>query len=196
MRPGDPSPNHEPPAAVRAITAVELDFPTLFDDYYDRIAAYLSRRLMDRSVAEDLAQLTFLEAFDRRATYDHRKGSPRVWLFGIATNLLHHHFRAERSQLRAFSRAASREVEAADHRAETHSRLDWHAMSGQIAAALATLRPGDYDVLTLHCWADLSHKEIASALKLKEGTVKSRLNRARRQMRLQLNPSILETNDG
>lgn len=175
---------------------MELDFPALFDEYYDRIAAYLSRRLMDRSTAEDLAQRTFLEAYDRRATYDYRKGSPRAWLFGIATNLLRHHFRAERTQLRAFSRAASREVEATDHRDETHNRLDWRATSGQIAAALATLRQGDYEVLALHCWADLSHKEIATALKLKEGTVKSRLNRARRQMRLQLDPSILETNDG
>lgn len=188
--------NREPPAAVGAISAVELDFPALFDDYYDRIASYVSRRLVDRSVAEDLAQMTFLEAYDRRATYEPLKGSPRAWLFGIATNLLRHHYRSERTQLRAYSRAASREAEPADASEETHRRLDWRATSGQIANALAALDPGDYDVLTLHCWADLSHNEIATALKIKEGTVKSRLNRARRQMRLQLDPSILEANDG
>lgn len=176
--------------------AVELDFAALFEAYYDRIAVYLARRLMDGSAAEDLAQMTFLEAYARRATYDHRKGSPRGWLFGIATNLLRHHRRSERTQLRAYSRAASREVELENRYDEADSQLDWRAASGQIAAALAALDPSDYDVLTLHCWAELSHKEIATALSIKEGTVKSRLNRARRQMRLQLAPSILEANDG
>jgi RNA polymerase sigma-70 factor (ECF subfamily) len=110
--------------------------------------------------------------------------------------LLRHHCRSERTQLRAYSRAASREVELGSGFDETDSQLDWRAASGQIGAALAALDPGDYDVLTLHCWAELSHKEIATALSIKEGTVKSRLNRARRQMRLQLAPSILEANNG
>jgi len=44
---------------------VEVDFPALFEDYYDQIATYLMRRQVDRCTAEDMAQTTFLEAYDR-----------------------------------------------------------------------------------------------------------------------------------
>lgn len=188
--------DREPLAPLRAIHPVEIDFPVLFEEYYDQIAAYLTRRQVDRSTAEDLAQLTFLEAYDRRATYDHRKGTARGWLFGIATNLMRHHFRSERRRLRAYGRAVSRQVQPQDGCDEICTRLDARASAGAIAAALATLSLGDYEVLTLHCWAELSHEEIAVAVGVPKGTVKSRLNRARRQVRSQLDQSSLETKDG
>jgi RNA polymerase sigma-70 factor, ECF subfamily len=54
----------------------------------------------------------------------------------------------------------------------------------------------DYEVLTLHCWDELSHQEIAATLGILEGTVKSRLNRARSQMRAALQPYLGEADDG
>jgi len=62
---------------------VELDIPALFDEHYDEIATYVMRRLMDRSASEDIAQMTFIEAYDHRESYDPGKGKPRAWLFGI-----------------------------------------------------------------------------------------------------------------
>ena len=62
-------------------------------------------------------------------------------------------------------------------------------LAQQIAVALASLPKADYDVLTLHLWAELSHREIATALRIPVGTVKSRLNRARREVRAQLGPA-------
>jgi RNA polymerase sigma factor (sigma-70 family) len=195
MRTPEPERTREAQTAVRAISCVELDFPALFDEHYDQIAAYLLRRLMDRVAAEDIAQMTFIEAYDRRETYDHRKGSPRAWLFGIATHLLHHHCRSEHRQLRAYARAASRQVEPGDGSDMLCDRLDARASSGALAAALATLSQGDRQVLTLFFWAELSYEEIASTVGIPKGTVGSRLNRARRQVRAQLDPSILEAND-
>lgn len=178
------------------MSSVEIDFPAAFEDCYDEITAYLMRRQVDRSGASDIAQMTFLEAYDRRATYDPRKGTPRAWLFGIATNLMRRHFRAENRRLRAYARAGTREVEPLDGFDAICSSLDFRALEGVTAAALATLGPGDYEVLTLHCWAELSYEEIATALGIPKGTVKSRLNRARRQVRAQLDLRILEANDG
>lgn len=176
---------------------MELNFADLFDQYYDRIAAYLMRRQVDRATAEEIAQRTFIAAYDSRATYDDRVGNPRSWLFGIATNLMRRHFRDEQRGLQAYARAASREIlEPLDASEEACRRLDAHACAGVIAAALSTLSRGDYEVLTLHCWAELSHDEIAGAVGIPIGTVKSRLNRARRLMRAQLDPNILGTNDG
>ena len=169
---------------------MELDFPALFDEHYDAIARYLLRRLIDRSMAEDLAQLTFIEAYDRRATFDPARGTPRSWLFGIATHLLARHIRSQHRQLRAYGRAASRELSPRDGTDDVCSRVDADVSSGALASALATLSQGDLAVLTLHCWAELPHDEIGCALGIPTGTVKSRLNRARRRLREQLASTI------
>jgi RNA polymerase sigma factor (sigma-70 family) len=153
------------------------------------------RRQVDRSTAEDLAQATFLEAYDRQATFDPQKGDARGWLFGIATNLIRRHFRTERRRLEAYARAASRQAEPRDDCDDICSRLDARTRAGAISAALATLSLGDYEVVTLHCWAELSHEEIATALGIPKGTVKSRLNRARQQVRAQLESRIREANE-
>ena len=195
MQQGDTSRSREPQSALRAISYVELDFPTLFEKYYGPIARYLMRQV-DRHTAEDLASMTFREAYDRRATYDCAKGSERAWLFGIATHLFHRHLRSEGRRLRAYDRVASLEVEECDECDEILARLDARTTERVIADALQRLARRDYEVLTLHCWAELSDNEIAVALGIPTGTVKSRLYRARHQMRAQLSPSVVEPNDG
>ncbi len=67
--------------------------------------------------------------------------------------------------------------EGADH------RVSAQAAHGELAGALAALSPGDRHVLLLIAWADLSYQEVADALSLPVGTVRSRLNRARRKVR-------------
>ena len=58
-----------------------------------------------------------------------------------------------------------------------------------MAAALATLHVRDRDVLLLFAWGQLRYDEIAAALDIPTGTVRSRLNRARRQTRAVLGPA-------
>lgn len=62
-------------------------------------------------------------------------------------------------------------------------RLDAHLQRQALSHALAELRPVEREVLLLHAWAQLSDAEVASALSLPVGTVKSRLSRARAQVR-------------
>ena len=68
-------------------------------------------------------------------------------------------------------------------------RLAAQALRGPLAAALAGLKPRDRDVLLLFAWEQLSYEEIAAVLDVPVGTVRSRLNRARRQTRAALAPS-------
>ena len=175
---------------------MELDFPALFEAHYDEIARYLARRLVEPSIAEDIAQTTFVEAYDRRATYDQRKGSPRAWLYGIAIHLMLRHFRSEQRRLQAYGRAASRVATMGDGDDEICHRLDAQASVGVMARALASLSQGDYEVLTLWCWAELSYEEIATALGIRKGTVRSRLNRARYKVRVHLDRARMEPSDG
>jgi RNA polymerase sigma factor (sigma-70 family) len=57
------------------------------------------------------------------------------------------------------------------------------AVERELAAALTKLPRGDRDVLLLFAWADLAYDEIATALGIPLGTVRSRLHRARRKVR-------------
>jgi RNA polymerase sigma-70 factor (ECF subfamily) len=65
-------------------------------------------------------------------------------------------------------------------------RLDAATARGRLAAALARLAGPDRDVLLLVAWAGLSQPEVAAALDVPAGTVRSRLHRARREMRTAL----------
>jgi RNA polymerase sigma factor (sigma-70 family) len=150
-------------------------FGVIFERHFWAIHDYLRRRL-DRQLADELASQTFLIGFDRRAAFDPRRVSARPWLFGIATNLVREHRRSEIRELRALAELAP-EPELAFEGIE--SRLDAERMRGRLAAALAELPREEADVLLLLVWAELDQPEIAEALAIPRGTVKSRLSRAR-----------------
>jgi RNA polymerase sigma factor (sigma-70 family) len=159
-------------------------FAQLFDRHYAAIAGFLRRRL-DRSRADELAAETFLRAFAARDRYDRARADARPWLFGIASNLLSHARRSEVQRWRALAhhqRAAVTD-DGLDH---VDARLDAAAISHVLADALASLSAGDRDVLLLYAWAELSYEQIADALDIPVGTVRSRLSRARRAVRQQL----------
>ncbi len=162
-------------------------FARVFDRHYDLIAGYLRRRL-DASLACELAAEVFLQAFAARARYDAARADARPWLFGIVSNLLARHRRAEARRLRAFARAAERpsSEETLDG---VDARVDARALSGALAAGLAALAAGERDVLLLYAWAELSYEQIAEALGIPTGTVRSRLHRARGTLRERLESS-------
>jgi RNA polymerase sigma-70 factor (ECF subfamily) len=151
-------------------------FRVIFERHYRRVYAFLARRV-GRSVADDLAAETFVRAFERRSSYDTSVERALPWLFGIAVNLLAHHRRSEARQLRALASLA-----AAEPRTDGDGRLDAD-VTARLVAALERLDDYDRDVLLLYAWAELSYEEIGQALAIPTGTVRSRLNRARRKLR-------------
>jgi RNA polymerase sigma-70 factor (ECF subfamily) len=65
-------------------------------------------------------------------------------------------------------------------------RLDASEMRGRLLDALADVPSEELDALLLYAWADLSYPEIATALEIPTGTVRSRLSRARGRLRVAL----------
>ena len=63
------------------------------------------------------------------------------------------------------------------------SRLDAVELWSRVAEALALLPDGERDALLLYVWEELSYDEIAAALGVPVGTVRSRINRARQRLR-------------
>ena len=156
-------------------------FAAVFDRHYDAVYRYLARRL-GPDLADDLAAETFTTAFDVRRRYDTAHPDARPWLFGIATNLLRHHRRGEARRLRAYARL-DRPTDPDGDFGGVEARLDASRAGPAIADALTQLVAGDRDVLLLFAWAGLRYEEIAVALRIPVGTVRSRLHRARRRVR-------------
>jgi RNA polymerase sigma factor (sigma-70 family) len=195
MADGPPSPDRPP--ALRALAsalptdadliAASVDDPERFATLFDRHAAavhrYLGRRVGD--LADDLLSETFLVAFRRRADYRAEHVEVRPWLLGIATNVVRGHQRSERRRYRALARAGAEPAATAGSE-EIHARVDAAALRGPLAAALAGLKERDRDVLLLVAWGQLGYEEVAAVLDVPVGTVRSRLNRARRQTRASL----------
>ncbi|MEU6843583.1 RNA polymerase sigma factor [Streptomyces sp. NPDC046716] len=158
-------------------------FAALFDRYADAVHHYAARRLGPEA-AEDLTAETFTTAFKQRHRYDpDRSGDARPWLFGIATNLVGRHRRAEARRFKALSRLpepVQHEEPVADRAV---SRAGAHGLRRELAAALAALPARQRDVVLLVAWTDLSYEEAAEALGVPVGTIRSRLSRARSALR-------------
>jgi RNA polymerase sigma factor (sigma-70 family) len=157
-------------------------FDAAFEAEFASLHRYLARRL-GASVADDLAAETFAVAFRSWDRLDPER-PVRPWLYGIAANVVRHHWRKERRMLRAYARTGVDPVLAEED--EAIERVEADVRRRELANALALLRPDEREILLLHAWADLTDSEIAAALGLPLGTVKSRLSRTRERLRNQL----------
>jgi RNA polymerase sigma factor (sigma-70 family) len=175
-----------PKIGVDDATLIEQsrDEPERFAEIYDRHAGpihrYVARRL-GIAAADDIVAETFLAAFHGRRRYQRQHPDARPWLYGIAANLISRQRRSEVRMLRALARSP---IEPAHDDADrSDDRLSAAAVQRDLAAALSDLAARDRDVLLLIAWADLSYHEVAEALDIPIGTVRSRLNRARNKVR-------------
>lgn len=188
-----------------SIVARSRDAPDVFAQLYDRHARavfrYSASRL-GREYADDLTSDTFLVAFERRDRYDTAVASALPWLLGIATRLIRRRRRDEIASWRATAASQGLGGEGTVHAiydpsGETDDRIDADLAMSSIALAVAKLPKRDRDVLTLCAWSELDSAGIAEALGIPEGTVRSRLHRARKILRTHLDAgSARETAGG
>jgi RNA polymerase sigma-70 factor (ECF subfamily) len=152
----------------------------LIGHFQDRVHALIYRLLAGRSRhrAEDLTQETFVRVLRALPRFDpDGAASLSTWILTIATRLtLNEMRRPDHAAIDDEPRAAER-TDAASERAR---------LGAAIAAAVATLPEQQRAVLVLREYHDLEYQDIADALEIDVGTVKSRLSRARAAVREQL----------
>lgn len=157
--------------------------PALFAQIFERhapvIGGYIRRRI-GLDAVDDVLSETFLVAFRKRASFDMSADSARPWLFGIATRVMHRHRRAEEREWRAS--ASEPAVSVASHEERSDARLDASTALRDLGPRIAALSQRERDVLLLYAWGDLSYEQIAGALKIPIGTVRSRLSRVRQKL--------------
>ena len=158
-------------------------FTVLFNDHAAELHRYLARRA--GSVADDLVANTFVAALAGRGGYDATRAEPRAWLYGIATNILRRHWRQEQQELNASAiEAAALPTSTAGPESVVPEQVAAAQRCRQLGVALSVLADGDRDVLLLTAWAGLDSNEVAAALDIPVGTVRSRLHRVRRQLKV------------
>jgi RNA polymerase sigma-70 factor (ECF subfamily) len=156
-------------------------FAELYDRHAEALYRYAARRLGPQP-AEDVVAETFLAAYRRRRRFDQNRGTALPWLYGILTNEIAQHRRSERSRYRILARTL-REQSVEGPADQVAAMVTAQAVRGPLATALAQLAGRDRDVLLLVAWSGLTYAEVADALAIPIGTVRSRLSRARRTIR-------------
>lgn len=163
--------------AIRGSQVHPAAFVAVYERHCDAVIRFLRRRVGD-ALAEDLAAEAWARAFRQRSRYrpDHDTALP--WLFGICSNLIADHRRAERRRLSALEQLAAARVR--EHDDGPPDRLS--ELAPELVRALRRLPAADRDALLLVAWGELSYEETAAALGVPIGTVRSRISRARRRL--------------
>lgn len=194
------SPDPTDAEVIEASTADPPRFAVIFDRHVAGIHRFLARRTGPDG-ADALTGECFRIAFERRGTYRLDRPDARPWLYGIANNVLREHRRGERRRWAGQARMhAAAGVDAAGPPADAAhdglaDRLDAEAAWPRLRAALEAMRPEERDAILLVAWEDLTYREVALALDVPVGTVRSRLHRARQHLREQLAPLGQEGDD-
>ena len=193
--PGSVAPAMNEATVDRAVPEERLArFEALVEDHQDLLVNYLTRLTGDRDRAEDLAQETFIKFFEHQDRY-REEGTPRAYLLKMATNLLRDEQRRHsrwlgllpvfsfggRSPDGIHTESLPRERDPQD------SALSAEAQQ-KVQAALEELDLLHRAPLVLREIEGLAYQEIAEILQCQEGTVKSRLHRARQALKEKLAP--------
>ncbi len=169
-------------------------FTRIVDAYQHRLFGFVRRMVPDPEEAADLAQETFVRAFQSISRFDGRS-SVRTWLFRIAYNLC-----VDRSR-RAGRAPAEMRLDAffedeegmdlPDARWDPQGVVMDEELRSTLERAIAAMSEKLRSVLLLHDREDMSYEEIARALGIPIGTVKSRLFLARAFLQRALTPYLL-----
>jgi RNA polymerase sigma factor (sigma-70 family) len=158
-------------------------FGQLFDQFYPSIFAYCVRRLVLRTVAEDITSEVFLRvAGNIREFPGTREEDFCRWLFRIANNEINAHLRQSirRREL----------LEAAVHLGQIDASIstklletDWPVSWERVYRELQELSDREQSIISLRFFAGQKHEQIAEVLEMKPGSVRVALSRALDKLR-------------
>jgi RNA polymerase sigma-70 factor (ECF subfamily) len=161
---------------ARAQNGDRQAFGELVYHYREGVINVVYRMCGDANLAEDAAQEAFIRAWQHLPRYQPR--SPfRNWLYRIATNIAMDVLRRERET------SDIEDVPLAASSLDPETAVERNERADRVRQAVLALAPASRAVLILREYEDLSYKEIAETLDIPVGTVMSRLNYARTQLR-------------
>jgi RNA polymerase sigma factor (sigma-70 family) len=179
-----------------SLAILDIDSPTrrqpapgirqLTSDQVKMIRGFIQKRVMNPDDVDDILQCTFLEAL--RSEHKFQNASkPQTWLCGIALNLIRNHFRKMYRQPYQESWEDHTHTEL-ESQGDIGHQVDGHRQLVRVVKAIGTLPSNMQQVIEVSLEMDGNYQETATSLGVPIGTVRSRLSRAREQLKRQMDP--------
>ena len=169
----------------RILAGDETAFVSLVKKYRKQVHALAWRKIGDFQIAEDIVQETFLQVYQKLETLNDPTQFSR-WLYQIANHLCIAWHRKNRLQTESLEEIHVSEIETEPYSryvASEHEKISADAQRALVERLLAKLKESDREVITLHYFEEMTSSEIGTFLGVSENTVKSRLHRARQQLK-------------
>ncbi len=175
----------------RCISGDAAAWEEIVQRYHRRIYNICYRFAGSNNDADDLTQEVFIKMYRTLNSYDMDRGAFMTWVTTVTRNLLVDHFRKTRQERMTDSLdTTSSDHEDAmalgeripDRGPAPDSRVQTREAKEAVHQALQKLSPELREAVILRDLQDMDYREIATALKVPEGTVKSRINRGRAEL--------------
>ncbi len=175
----------------RCVAGDAVAWEEIVERFHRRIFNICYRFTGSQDDAQDLAQEVFIKIYRTLKSYDTEKGAFMTWVATLARNLLVDHFRKSKQDrvtdsmdepLTPDEDSISAADRLEDSRPSPDARLQTRETQEMVQKALQKLSPELREAVILRDLQDMDYREIAVALKVPEGTVKSRINRGRTEL--------------
>lgn len=164
-------------------------FSVLLDRNRSLVVNYLARMVVNRAIAEELAQDVFVRVFRSRRTYE-PTAKFSTWLYRITTNVALNHFRDEKRTRHHISLdmqdAAQVRRQAQDRSPLVEDRLVREVTADQIRRAIRSLPAKQRAAVIMHKYDEMDYNQIAGVLGCSPSAVKALMFRAYETLRLRL----------
>ena len=172
---------------------VQRDDASSFGELLSRnrnlVVNYLARMVVNRAIAEELAQDVFIRVYRSRRTYE-PTAKFSTWLYRITTNVALNHFRDEKRSQNQVSLdvpdAVQLKREAQDGAPLVEDRLVREVVARQIRQAIRALPPKQRAAVIMHKYDEMDYAQIAGVLGCSPSAVKALMFRAYETLRLRL----------
>lgn len=164
-------------------------FAKIYDAYIDKLYKFIYFKV-DAFEAEDLTELTFMKAWEKRKKYDPAKSSFSSWLYTIARNTVIDHYRVSKPTEELDVRLPD-EKKISNPKFQTEESLN----ASLLRKAVNSLPKNYRDIVLLRFIDDLSYEEIADIMGKSEGSIRIMQFRAIRQLRDIMKKEGLDSNN-
>ena len=177
--------NNDTELIQRILDGDQNAFANLIRKYQKQIHTLAWRKIGDFQIAEDIVQETFLQVYQKLETLEDPTQFTR-WLYQIANRFCIARIRKNSIQTQSLEETDISEIETeaySQYVAAEHAKTTADAQRDLVEKLLEKLKEKDREVITLHYFEEMSSPEIGELLGVPENTIKSRLHRAKQQLK-------------
>jgi RNA polymerase sigma-70 factor (ECF subfamily) len=179
-------PESPDPLIERCLRGDQLAWDAIVRQYWRKVFNVAYKFVGRHDEAEDLTQDVFLKIFKSLDTFD-RRANFQTWLISVGRNLCIDYYRSVRKERETINREVDAgELSPVSREVRPDAALEQADLATLLRQALQTLPVSLRSAVVMRDIQELSYQEIAERLDLPEGTVKSRINRGRKQLARQV----------